>query len=91
MFKVVTVAVLATLAAAGLVYVGFLSWVGVALVALLGLVVVLLERTHRRASGPARSTHAGEDRDVARTLDELRVLGVTAGGAPSRYPALPTE
>lgn len=56
--------------------------------ALLTLVVVLLERSHRRAPRPARSTHVREDRDVARTLDDLRALGVTSGGAPSRYPAL---
>jgi hypothetical protein len=90
MVKAVTVAVLFTLATAGLVYVGVLSPAVVAVVAVLGLAVVLLERTHRRASGPARNTHAREDRDVARTLDDLRALGVTSGGAPSRYPALRT-
>ncbi len=88
MVKAVTVAVLFTLATAGLVYVGVLSPAGVAVVAALGLVVVLLDRTHRRASVPARITHAGVDRDVARTLDDLRALGVTSGGAPSRFPAL---
>jgi hypothetical protein len=90
MVKVATVAVLFTLATVGLVLLGALSPADGAVVALMGLVVVLLERTHRGAPEPVRTTHTREDRDVARTLDDLRVLGVTAGGAPSRYPALPT-
>ena len=54
------------------------------------LMVVLLERTHRQASGPARSTHARNDRDIARTLNELHALEGPAGGVPSRHPVLPT-
>ena len=80
MFTLITVAVLATLATAGLVHVGVLSSVSVAVVALLGLIVVLLERTHRQASGPARSTHARNDRDIARTLNELHALEGLARG-----------
>ena len=90
MFKVVTVAVLSSLATAGLVDLGVLSPAGVAVIAVLALVVVLLERTHRQASWPARGVQAGSDRDLARTVYDLRALGVTAGGAPSRLPALPT-
>ena len=69
---------------------GFLSSVSAVavIVAFLALVVGLLERTHRRASGPAgRALGRGarNDRDTGRTLDELRAMSGTAGGAPARH------
>ncbi len=58
------------------------------------LVVVQLERTHRRASPLTTRTSglelwsAADDRDLARTVDELRVVasgpGGTAGSSPTR-------
>ena len=105
MFKLVTVAALSTVATAGLVLVaitvandpagdlGFLSSVSAVavIVAFLALVVGLLERTHRRASGPAGRAlgrEARNDRDTVRTLDELRAMSGTAGGAPARHTRL---
>ena len=106
MFKLVTVAVLSTVATAGLVLaaitatndgagdLGFLSSVSAVavIVAFLALVVGLLERTHRRAFGPAGHAlgrGARSDRDTGRTLDELRAMSGTAGGAPARHTRLP--
>ena len=61
------------------------------IVAFLALVVGLLERTHRRGVGPAgRALGRGarNDRDTGRTLDELRAMSGTAGGAPARHTRL---
>jgi hypothetical protein len=104
MFKLVTVAVLSTVTIAGLVLVavaatndvagdlGFLSSVSAVtvIVAFLALVVGLLERTHRQALGPAGRALGGarNDRDMGRTLDELRAVSGTAGGAPARHTRL---
>jgi hypothetical protein len=105
MFKLVTVAVLSTVATSGLVFaavtathdgageLGFLSSVSTVavIVAFLALVVGLLERTNRRAFGPAGRApgrDARNDRDTGRTLDELRAVSGTAGGAPARHTRL---
>ena len=108
MFKLVAVAVLSTLAAAGLVLaattaighvaagdVGFLSSVSAAafIVGFLALLVALLERTNRRAFGPAGSIVGGrarDDRDMVRTLDELQAMNGTAGAGPARHRRLRT-
>jgi hypothetical protein len=75
--------------------VGLLSSVSAAafIVGFLALLVALLERTKRRTSGPAGSTFGGrsrDDRDMVRTLDELRAMNGTAGAAPARHRGLRT-
>jgi hypothetical protein len=92
MFKLVTIAALSTLAAAGVVVAAVpattyltgdpsaLSSVGAVavVVGFLALLVALLERTNRRASGPGgpgRDVDGREDRDMNRVLDELRAVG----------------
>ena len=92
MVKLVIVAALSTLAAAALVVAAVpattylagdpsaLSSVGAVavVVGFLALLVALLERTNRRASGPGvpgRDVDGREDRDGNRVLDELRAAG----------------
>lgn len=105
MVKLVTVAVLSIAAATGVVLavvaatdsvsddLGSLSTVSAVavVVAFLALVVGLLERTNRRASGPAGRGLGGarNDRDTVRALDELRALSGPAGRAPARHTRLP--
>lgn len=68
--------------------------------ALATLVVGLLERTHRRASGLGHAPYGadlgasaqrerGRDRDTLRVMDELRAASGREGGSAPRRPAPP--
>lgn len=91
MLKLVSVTVLSILAAAGLVLavvtataylagdVDALSSVCAVVLTLtvMALLIALLERANRRASGPGGTglVGPGDDRDVVRSRDELRAVG----------------